>query len=67
MKELCVPAKLEQLNHVLAFVANELDGAGCKETVKTQVMVAVEEMHTPGRRAWRPSACRLQVCLQSCR
>lgn len=44
MKELCVPAKLEQLNHVLAFVANELDGAGCKETVKTQVMVAVEEI-----------------------
>lgn len=46
MKELCVPAKLEQLDNVLSFVDSELHQAGCEETVKTQIMVAVEEIFT---------------------
>ncbi len=46
MKELCVPAKLEQLDSVLSFVDSELHQAGCEETVKTQIMVAVEEIFT---------------------
>lgn len=44
MKELCVPAKLEQLPAVLAFVSEELDRAKCPEMVKTQILIAVEEI-----------------------
>lgn len=44
MKELCVPAKLEQLDPVLAFVSNELENAGCDAAVQTQIMIAVEEI-----------------------
>lgn len=44
MKELCVPAKLEQLDTVLAFVSNELENAGCDAAVQTQIMIAVEEI-----------------------
>lgn len=44
MKQLCVPAKLEQLDRVLSFITEELEGAGCAEDVKLQIMVAVEEI-----------------------
>lgn len=44
MKELCVPAKLEQLDPVLAFVSGELEAANCDAAVQTQIMIAVEEI-----------------------
>lgn len=44
MKQLCVPAKLEQLDHVLAFITDELESAGCAEEIKMQISIAVEEI-----------------------
>lgn len=44
MKELCVPAKLEQLDLVLTFVSGELAAVDCDPAVETQIMVAVEEI-----------------------
>ena len=44
MKELCVPAELEQLDPVLAFVSAELEAAECDAEVQTQIMIAVEEI-----------------------
>ena len=44
MKELCVPAELEQLDPVLAFVSAELEAAECDAEVQTQIMIAVEEL-----------------------
>ena len=44
MKELCVPAELEQLDPVLAFVSTELEAAECDAEVQTQIMIAVEEI-----------------------
>ncbi len=44
MKQLCVPAELEQLDHVLSFITDELESAGCAEEIKMQISVAVEEI-----------------------
>lgn len=44
MKELCVPAELEQLDSALAFVSAELEAAECDAEAQTQIMIAVEEI-----------------------
>lgn len=38
------PAKLEELDNVLAFVDTELDAAGCTPKTKVSVNVALEEL-----------------------
>ena len=45
MKELTVPATLEQLDAVQAFVEGELEEHGCPMKVMLQVSVAVEEIY----------------------
>lgn len=45
MKELIVPAKVDRLAEVIAFIRVELESAGCSAKVKLQIEVAVEEIY----------------------
>lgn len=42
--ELKIAARVENLNEVLEFVNNRLNGAGCPEMVRVQIDIAVEEI-----------------------
>lgn len=45
MRELTVPAVLEELNSVQAFVETELEACGCPMKVQMQIAIAVEEIY----------------------
>ena len=44
MKSITVPAKLEALDDVTAFVIPQLEERGCPESVQLQIQLAVEEI-----------------------
>lgn len=45
MKELIVPAKIENLEQVLAFVQSELEAVDCPVKTQIQMAIAVEEIY----------------------
>ena len=44
MKCRCFPAKIEQLDEVLAFVMDELETCACSPKIRCQIELAVEEI-----------------------
>lgn len=44
MKELTIDAHVENLNQVLAFIEEQLDGYGCSLKESTRIQIAVEEL-----------------------
>ena len=55
MKELRVPAKLEELDHVLDFVNAELESCECPMKAQMQIAIAVEEIYVNiARYAYHP-------------
>ena len=44
MRKLCVPAKAEKLDEVLAFVMGELENYACSPRIQYQIELAVEEI-----------------------
>ena len=45
MKEITVPAKLEELNRVIELVNRELEAHDCSMKTQTQIDIAVEEIY----------------------
>lgn len=45
MKEITVPATLEELTRIQTFVESELERAGCSVKVTMQISIAVEEIY----------------------
>lgn len=45
MKELIVPAKIEELEHVLEFVQTELERVDCPVKTQMQMAITVEEIY----------------------
>lgn len=45
MKELTVPATLEELNHIQAFIEGELEANDCPMKAVMQISIAVEEIY----------------------
>lgn len=45
MKELIVPARLDELDRVLEFVQTELEKVDCTPQMQTQMAIAVEEVY----------------------
>jgi len=66
MKELIVPARVDQLDAVLDFISGELAAAGCPTRARTQLAVAAEEIfvnianyaYQPGE---GPAAVRVEI------
>ena len=55
MKELRVPARLEELDHVLNFVNAELESYECPMKAQMQIAIAVEEIYVNiARYAYHP-------------
>lgn len=56
MKEILVPARLEELGRVTGFINEQLEGYGCSMKILLQLELAVEELYVNiARYAYSPS------------
>lgn len=56
MKEITVPAKLEELDRVTEFINGELEACGCSAREQMQIDIAVEEIYVNiARYAYHPT------------
>ena len=55
MKELTLPATVDELDHVRGFVENELEAQGISLKIQLQISIAVEEIYVNiARYAYHP-------------
>ena len=65
MKELIIRAEIENLDTVLEFVSQQLDAKGCSSRIKTQILVAVEEIFVNiAHYAYAPEIGEASICVE---
>lgn len=63
MKEITVPATLEELDRVTEFINGELEAYGCSARVRMQIDIAVEEIYVNiAHYAYHPEVGEASVC-----
>lgn len=63
MKELTVPAVLEELGRVTDFINEELEAHGCSPKIRMQIDIAVEEIYVNiAQYAYHPEVGQATVC-----
>lgn len=63
MKELTVPAILEELDRVTDFINEELEAYGCSPKIRMQIDIAVEEIYVNiAHYAYHPEVGQATIC-----